>query len=48
MPNNPRDGRLLDLPAELVALIYQHRYTVELFFRILKHLLGMRHLLNQR
>jgi Transposase DDE domain len=39
---------LTELPAELIALIYQHRYTVELFFRILKQLLGMRHLLSQR
>jgi hypothetical protein len=39
---------LLDLPAELIALIYQYRYTVELFFRIFKQLLGMRHLLSQR
>jgi hypothetical protein len=39
---------LLDLPPELVALIYRHRYTVELFFRILKQLLGLRHLLSQR
>lgn len=37
-----------DLPAELVALIYRHRYTIELFFRFLKQLLGMRHLLSQR
>lgn len=39
---------LTDLPAELVALIYLHRYTVELFFRVFKHLLGLRHLLSQR
>lgn len=39
---------LSDLPAELVALIYRYRYTVELFFRIFKQLLGMRHLLSQR
>jgi hypothetical protein len=39
---------LLDLPPELVALIYLYRYTIELFFRILKQLLGMRHLLSQR
>jgi hypothetical protein len=39
---------LLDLPAELVALIYRYRYSVELFFRFLKQLLGMRHLLSQR
>ena len=39
---------LMDLPAELIGLIYQQRYTVELFFRIFKQLLGMRHLLSQR
>jgi hypothetical protein len=39
---------LLDLPAELVALIYRYRYSVELFFRFLKQFLGMRHLLSQR
>jgi hypothetical protein len=37
-----------ELAAELIALIYQYRYTVELFFRIFKQLLGMRHLLSQR
>lgn len=31
-----------------MALIYLYRYTVELFFRIFKQLLGMRHLLSQR
>jgi hypothetical protein len=39
---------LVDLPAELVARIYQYRYTIELFFRVFKQLLGMRHLLSQR
>lgn len=39
---------LLELPAELVALIYKCRYTVETFFCIMKSLLGMRHLLSQR
>jgi hypothetical protein len=39
---------LLELPPELISLIYLQRYAVELFFRILKQLLGMRHLLNQR
>jgi len=39
---------LLDLATELIALIYLKRYTVELFFRTLKSLLGMRHLLSQR
>jgi hypothetical protein len=39
---------LIDLPPELVALIYLYRYTIELFFRIFKQLLGLRHLLSQR
>jgi len=39
---------LRELPPELVAAIYRYRYTVELFFRILKQLLGMRHLISQR
>jgi len=39
---------LVDLPVELVALIYRYRYSVELFFRFFKQLLGMRHLLSQR
>jgi hypothetical protein len=37
---------LLDLPAELIGLIYSCRYTVELFFRVFKQLLGARHLLS--
>ena len=35
----------LELPAELVALAYRYRWTVELFFRWLKCILGCRHLL---
>jgi len=35
----------LDLPAELIALAYHYRWTVELFFRWLKCILGCRHLL---
>jgi hypothetical protein len=38
---------LLDLPAEVVALIYQCRWGIEIFFRMFKHLLGCRHLLSQ-
>ena len=37
----------VDLPAELVALAYRHRWLVELFFRWLKCMLGCRHLLAQ-
>lgn len=38
---------LLDVPAEIIALIYQHRWSVELFFRFFKHVLGCQHLLSQ-
>jgi hypothetical protein len=37
----------LDLAAEVVAVAYRYRWTVELFFRWLKCLLGCRHLLSQ-
>src|SRR5579884_826291 len=50
----PSDGLLriatdlLDVPAEVIALIYLYRYTIELFFRFFKHVLGCRHLLSDR
>jgi hypothetical protein len=37
---------LLDIPAEIIADIYRHRWTIELFFRFFKHVLGCRHLLS--
>jgi len=37
---------LLDVPAEIIALIYKYRWTIEIFFRFFKHLLGCRHLLS--
>ena len=36
----------LDLPADVIALIYRHRWQVELFFRVLKSVFGCRHLLS--
>jgi hypothetical protein len=48
----PSDGvlriasNLLDVPAEILADIYRHRWTIELFFRFFKHVLGCRHLLS--
>jgi hypothetical protein len=36
-----------DLDAETITTIYQHRWTVEIFFRFFKHVLGCRHLLSQ-
>jgi IS4 transposase len=37
---------LLDVPAEIIALLYAYRWTIEIFFRQFKHLLGCRHLLS--
>jgi hypothetical protein len=37
---------LLDVPAEVIADIYLHRWMIELFFRFFKHVLGCRHLLS--
>lgn len=48
----PSDGilriatNLTGVPAEVIADIYQHRWTIELFFRFFKHVLGCRHLLS--
>jgi hypothetical protein len=48
------DGKLriatnrLDLPAELISEIYRLRWLIELFFRMLKQLLGCRHLLSTK
>lgn len=38
----------LDVPAEIIAALYELRWTVELYFRILKQLLGCRHLLSTK
>jgi hypothetical protein len=37
---------LLDLPAWIIALIYRYRWTIEVFFRFFKQVLGCRHLLS--
>jgi hypothetical protein len=37
---------LMDVPAEIIADIYKHRWSIELFFRFFKHVLGCRHLLS--
>ena len=50
----PSDGLLRiatdlsDAPAEIIGLIFRYRWTVELFFRFFKHILGCRHLLSHR
>jgi hypothetical protein len=38
---------LVDVPAEIIADIYRHRWLIEMFFRFFKHILGCRHLLSQ-
>lgn len=37
---------LLDVPAEVIADIFKHRWTIEIFFRFFKHILGCQHLLS--
>jgi Transposase DDE domain len=37
---------LVDVPAEIVALVYRYRWTIEIFFRFFKHVLGCRHLFS--
>lgn len=37
---------MLDVPADVVALIYKSRWSIETFFRFFKHVLGCRHLLS--
>lgn len=38
---------LLDVPAEVIALLYRYRWLIELFFRWLKCVLSCRHLVSQ-
>jgi hypothetical protein len=49
----PEQGEMLliatdifDLEADVIALIFKHRWAVEVFFRFFKHVLGCRHLLS--
>jgi hypothetical protein len=37
---------LVDVPAHVIAAIYELRWSIELFFRWLKHLLGCQHLIS--
>ena len=38
----------LEVPAWIIAALYELRWTVELYFRIIKQLLGCRHLLSHK
>ena len=48
----PSDGvlriatNLTDVPACIIALLYRYRFSIEVFFRFFKHVLGCRHLLS--
>jgi hypothetical protein len=37
---------LVDPPAWIIGLLYRYRWTIEIFFRFFKHVLGCRHLLS--
>jgi DDE family transposase len=37
---------LLDVPVDIIALLYHYRWTIEIFFRFFKQILGCRHLLS--
>jgi len=39
---------LLDVPAHVIAFLYQYRWTIEIFFRFFKQTLGCRHLLSTK
>lgn len=50
----PRQGQILlivtdrfDLEPETVAAVYKHRWTIEIYFRFFKHILGCRHLISE-
>ncbi|MCP4261716.1 MAG: IS4 family transposase [Planctomycetes bacterium] len=49
----PKQGQILliatdrfDLESETIAAIYKHRWTIEIYFRFFKHILGCRHLIS--
>ena len=49
----PEQGEMLliatdifDMQADVIALIFKHRWAIEIFFRFFKHVLGCRHLLS--
>jgi hypothetical protein len=58
-PNRPRTDRpvreevvlltnLVDVPVEVLSAVYRMRWSIELFFRFLKHVLGCRHLVSEK
>ena len=39
---------IMDVPAEIIAGLYRLRWTIEIFFRMIKQLLGCRHLMSTK
>ncbi len=39
---------MLEVPADVITLLYKHRWAIETFFRFFKHVLGCRHLISHR
>ena len=39
---------LLDVPAEIIAFLYEYRWMIEVFFRFFKQILGCRHLISTK
>lgn len=39
---------LLDVPAHVIAFLYEYRWTIEIFFRFFKQIMGCRHLLSTK
>jgi IS4 transposase len=37
---------MLDVPADIIALLYHNRWLIEIFFRFFKQILGCRHLVS--
>jgi hypothetical protein len=49
----PKQGQVIyiatdrfDLEPETIAAVYKHRWTIEIYFRFFKHILGCRHLIS--
>jgi hypothetical protein len=49
----PKQGQIIyiatdrfDIEPETIATIYKHRWTIEIYFRFFKHILGCRHLIS--
>jgi len=39
---------LVDVPAHIIAFLYSYRWTIEVFFRFFKQIMGCRHLISAR